>query len=76
MKPTLEKLKMACPGVSDKFIDEYLNRLDNRYVSSFSERDLCHHLTSSSHLTPRSPVGELADVRRDGSLDCTVLTVD
>jgi glutamate-ammonia-ligase adenylyltransferase len=76
MKPTLRELKTACPDVSETIISEHLKRLGDRYFDSFSKRDLCRHLTGLSHLTTQRPVEVLTEVRRDGSLDCTVLAFD
>ncbi len=76
MKPTLEDLKAACPNVSGTFIDEHLKRLDDRYFQSFSKRNLCRHVEGLSGLTPRNPVEVISNVRRDGTLDCTVLAFD
>jgi glutamate-ammonia-ligase adenylyltransferase len=76
MKPTLEELKTACPDVSETFIDKHLKRLDERYFQSFSNRDLCRHITGLSGLTTRNPVEVISHLRRDGTLDCTVLAFD
>jgi glutamate-ammonia-ligase adenylyltransferase len=76
MKPTLEELKTACPDVSETFIDKHLKRLDDRYFQSFSKRDLCRHVTGLSGLTTQNFVKVISDVRKDGTLDCTVLAFD
>ena len=76
MKPTLEELKTACPDVNETFIENHLKRLDDRYFQSFSKRDLCRHVTGLFGLTTRNFVKVISDVRKDGTLDCTVLAFD
>ncbi len=76
MKPTLEELKTACPDVTETFIDNHLKRLDDHYFQSFSKKDLCRHVTALSGLTTRNVIEVISDVRRDGTLDCTVLAFD
>lgn len=76
MKPTLKVLKRACPDVSENFLTEHLKRLDDRYFDGFNERDICRHVKALSPLTPEEPVNVLVDVKRDGSIECTVLAFD
>lgn len=76
MKPTLKGLKRACPDVNEKFLTEHLKRLDDRYFNCFNEGDICRHVRALSPLTPQQPVKVLVDVKRDGSIDCTVLAFD
>jgi glutamate-ammonia-ligase adenylyltransferase len=76
MKQRFEEFRRACPDVDEGFLKEYLSRLGNRYFSSFGEDDLNRHLKSLSRLSSQHPVEVLLQVRRDGSVDCTVLAFD
>lgn len=76
MKPSFEDFKNACPEVNEDLLKEHLERLNDRYFRSFSAQDLYRHLRALSDLTPERPVQVLSDMRKDGSIDCTVLAFD
>ena len=76
MRPTLKALKSGCPDVDEKLLIAHLTRLGDHYYKSFSERDVCRHLEHLSRLTPQRPVEVIVDLKRDGSIACTVLAFD
>jgi glutamate-ammonia-ligase adenylyltransferase len=76
MKQKFEEFRRACPDVDEGFLNEHLSRLGNRYFSSFGDDDLFRHLKGLSRLSSQHPVEVLIQVRRDGSVDCTVLAFD
>ncbi len=76
MKPDIHRLRETCPDVGEAFIDGHVSRLNERYFSSFSEEEVCLHLQALYLLRPEKPVDVLTLMRKDGSVDCTVLGFD
>jgi UTP:GlnB (protein PII) uridylyltransferase len=76
MKPARDTLRKACPDVDEAFLNEHLLRLGARYFKSFEGEDICRQVRTLSRLTTENPVEVLFDMRKDGSLDCTVLAFD
>ena len=76
MKPEAEIFKTACPEINESFIEEHVSRLGERYFAVFSKKDICRHLRVLARLDSRNPVEMLIKMRKDGSVDCTVLGFD
>jgi hypothetical protein len=56
MKLDFAAFKATCSGVDERLIDEHLSRLDDRYFSRSTRKDLYGHLTGLSKLSPKHPV--------------------
>jgi len=76
MNERLDEFRRACPNVDEAFIKEHIGRLGDRYFSSFGDKDLHSHLIGLSQLSSELPVKVQLKVRRDGSVDCTILAFD
>ncbi|MBW1787918.1 MAG: glutamate-ammonia-ligase adenylyltransferase, partial [Deltaproteobacteria bacterium] len=76
MKPDLKSLKSACPEVDERFLKEHLSRLSDAYFARFPKKELYRHVNGLAGLSPERPVEVSATVRRDGSVDITVLAFD
>jgi glutamate-ammonia-ligase adenylyltransferase len=60
----------------EKLRAEHVARLGERYSRIFSEKDVERHLTALARLSSLHPVEILIDMRKDGTLECTVLAFD
>ena len=75
MKPDIKTLK-SLPPEAETLLAEHLSRLDERYFKIFSEDDLHRHFRALASLSPDHPAEVLLDLRKDGTMDCTVLAFD
>jgi glutamate-ammonia-ligase adenylyltransferase len=75
MKPDMKTLK-SLPPDAERLLAEHLSRLDERYFKIFSEDDLHRHFRALASLSPDHPVEVLLNLRKDGTMDCTVLAFD
>lgn len=76
MKPDLETLKISCPDVDLRFLEQHLVRLKDSYFSRFSKKEIAAHIKALTEITPESPARVLLKPGRDGTLNCTVLAFD
>ncbi|MFH1351776.1 MAG: glutamate-ammonia-ligase adenylyltransferase [Pseudomonadota bacterium] len=76
MKPDIEAIRDACAGVDKRLLEQHFSRLSDRYFNSFSEKDICRHLTGLSKLSAGHPEEVILEAKRDGSVECTVLAFD
>ncbi|MBN2124934.1 MAG: glutamate-ammonia-ligase adenylyltransferase [Deltaproteobacteria bacterium] len=72
----MQALRSACPQADEGLLQEHLERLDARYFSRFSEKEVCGHVLGLSTLGRNHPVEFLFCRRMDGSVECTVLAFD
>ncbi len=75
MKPDIKTLKSLRPE-SERLLAEHRERLDERYFKIFSEEDLDRHFRALTRLSPDQPVEVFLDLRKDRTMDCTVLAFD
>ena len=75
MKPDIKTLK-SLPPEAETLLAEHLSRLDERYFKIFSKEDLDRHFRALASLSPHHPVEVLLALRKDGTMDCTVLAFD
>lgn len=76
MKPSVEQVAAACPGIDEGLIREHVTRLPERYFHSFTEPAVCRHLAALARLSPDHPVAALLDGGENGTVGCTVLGFD
>ena len=76
MKPTIDQVKAACPGIDEGLVREHLARLTERYFQSFPAEAVCRHLSALARLSPDHPVEVLIDGGDSETVACTVLGFD
>jgi hypothetical protein len=75
MKPDIKSPK-PLRLEAETLLAEHLSRLDERYFKIFSKEDLDRHFRALASLSPHHPVEVLLALRKDGTMDCTVLAFD
>jgi glutamate-ammonia-ligase adenylyltransferase len=76
MKPTIDQVKAACPGLDEGLVREHMARLTERYFHSFPVEAVCRHLGALARLSGDHPVEVLFDSGDSETVACTVLGFD
>ena len=76
MKPTIDEVKAACPGIDGELVREHMARLTERYFLSFPAETVYRHLGALARLSPDHPVEVLFDRGDSETAACTVLGFD
>jgi glutamate-ammonia-ligase adenylyltransferase len=76
VKPTIDQVKAACPGIDEGLVREHIARLTERYFRSFPAEAVYRHLDALARLSPTNPVEVLFDQGDSEALACTVLGFD
>jgi len=76
MKPSIEQVNAACPGIDEGLVRDHMARLTERYFHSFPAEAVYRHLGALARLSPDHPVEVLFDSGDNGIVACTVLGFD
>jgi [glutamine synthetase] adenylyltransferase / [glutamine synthetase]-adenylyl-L-tyrosine phosphorylase len=76
MKPTVERLAAACPGVPRDAVEVHLDRLPREYFDAFEPDEIALHVCAAAALGGDDPVRVLAADAGDGRISVTVVAFD